>query len=60
MSFTEGMAPGIPKDVLDDLCSRFLVNLPSNERDDNIRICFQIEQAHWFYIDYYVVDVKLT
>ena len=51
--------PIIPKDVLDDLCSRFLVNVPASERDDNVRLCFQIEQAHWFYMDYYVADHTL-
>jgi len=43
----------IPKDVLDDLCARFLVNLPKEERSDLIRVCFQIELAHWFYLDFY-------
>lgn len=43
----------IPVDVLDDLCSRFIINVPEEERSDLIRICFQIESAHWFYIDFY-------
>ncbi|CAH1393449.1 unnamed protein product [Nezara viridula] len=43
----------IPRDILDDLCSRFIINVPDEERRDLIRICFQIESAHWFYLDFY-------
>jgi len=39
--------------VLDDLCSRFLINCPEEEYESLERICFQIEQAHWFYEDFY-------
>ncbi|KAI8433975.1 hypothetical protein MSG28_012126 [Choristoneura fumiferana] len=46
----------IPIDILDDLCSRFIINLPAEERDDLVRICFQMELAHWFYLDYYCTD----
>ncbi|KAM8872338.1 m7GpppN-mRNA hydrolase [Synchiropus picturatus] len=42
----------IPTDVLDDLCSRFILHIPSEERDNAIRVCFQIELAHWFYLDF--------
>lgn len=44
----------IPIDILDDLGSRFIINVPECERNDVTRICFQIELAHWFYIDEYV------
>ena len=44
----------IPRDILDDLASRFIINFP--EKDDLIRICFQLELAHWFYSDEYVPD----
>ncbi|ELU02605.1 hypothetical protein CAPTEDRAFT_229101 [Capitella teleta] len=43
----------IPDDVLVDLCSRFVINIPEEERQDLIRIFFQIELAHWFYLDFY-------
>ncbi|XP_038069154.1 m7GpppN-mRNA hydrolase-like [Patiria miniata] len=43
----------IPPDVLDSLCSRFLINIPAEERNNMIRVFFQIELAHWFYIDFY-------
>ncbi|GAA98458.1 uncharacterized protein L969DRAFT_17040 [Mixia osmundae IAM 14324] len=39
-------------DVLDDLSSRFIVNLPAEELLSVERICFQVEQAHWFYEDF--------
>ncbi|XP_076824629.1 m7GpppN-mRNA hydrolase-like [Clavelina lepadiformis] len=43
----------IKTSVLDDLCSRFLLNIPQSEKEDMIRFCFQIEIAHWFYLDFY-------
>jgi mRNA-decapping enzyme subunit 2 len=39
-------------DWLDDLCVRFIVNLPREELDSVERICFQIEEAQWFYEDF--------
>ncbi|XP_065519638.1 m7GpppN-mRNA hydrolase isoform X4 [Lathamus discolor] len=60
----------IPSSVLDDLCrqtsgwtswhhrdlcdGRFILHIPSEERDNAIRVCFQIELAHWFYLDFYM------
>ncbi|XP_026864865.2 m7GpppN-mRNA hydrolase isoform X1 [Electrophorus electricus] len=44
----------IPNGVLDDLCSRFILHIPSEERDNAIRVCFQVELAHWFYLDFYM------
>ncbi|KAL4617637.1 m7GpppN-mRNA hydrolase, partial [Arapaima gigas] len=32
--------------------SRFILHIPSEERDNAIRVCFQIELAHWFYLDF--------
>lgn len=43
----------ITADILDDLASRFIINVPDDERSDFVRICFQIELAHWFYLDFY-------
>lgn len=43
----------IPEAILSDLCSRFIINVPEEERNDLIRIFFQIEIAHWFYLDFY-------
>lgn len=40
------------KEVLDDLSVRFIVNLPEEELGSVARICFQIEQAHWYYEDF--------
>lgn len=43
----------LPTDLLDDLSTRFILNMPSDERNDLIRVCFQIEAAYWFYLDFY-------
>ncbi|KAJ3408901.1 mRNA-decapping enzyme subunit 2, partial [Chytridiales sp. JEL 0842] len=40
------------EEVLDDLQSRFIINVPAEELSSVERICFQIEQAHWFYEDF--------
>eukprot|EP00064_Thunnus_orientalis_P018288 superscaffoldBa00004166_g18384 len=32
--------------------TRFILHIPSEERDNAIRVCFQIELAHWFYLDF--------
>ncbi len=37
-----GRAHSIPLDILDDLASRFIVNAPQEERQDLIRMCFQV------------------
>ncbi|XP_022187015.2 m7GpppN-mRNA hydrolase [Nilaparvata lugens] len=42
----------IPIDILDDLGSRFIINVPEEERKDLVRLCFQIELAHWYYLDF--------
>ena len=46
----------IPIDILDDLGSRFIINLPEFLKNDMTRICFQMELAHWFYTDEYVMN----
>ncbi|XP_071482226.1 m7GpppN-mRNA hydrolase-like [Diadema antillarum] len=43
----------IPEEVLSSLCTRFLINIPDEERNDLVRVFFQIELAHWFYIDFF-------
>uniref|UniRef100_A0A182QET0 m7GpppN-mRNA hydrolase n=1 Tax=Anopheles farauti TaxID=69004 RepID=A0A182QET0_9DIPT len=48
----------ISSDILDDLASRFIINVPVEERENLIRICFQIELAHWFYLDFYSAELK--
>ncbi|PAV83878.1 hypothetical protein WR25_13590 [Diploscapter pachys] len=47
------MGPKIPSEVLDDICFRFISNLPKNEKETTVRVMFQIELAHWFYVDFY-------
>ena len=40
-------------DVLDDLAARFILNLPESEFESFERLFFTIEEAHWFYLDFY-------
>lgn len=40
------------EDWLDDLCVRFIINLPPEELGSVERICFQVEEAQWFYEDF--------
>lgn len=40
------------EDWLDDLCVRFIINLPEEDLSTVARICFQIEEAQWFYEDF--------
>ena len=44
----------IPVSILDELASRFIINVPLKEKYDMIRVCFQMELAYWFFIDFYV------
>lgn len=46
----------IPSETLDDLSTRFIINVPEEERKDPVRICFQIELAWWFYLDFYCAE----
>eukprot|EP00727_Mastigamoeba_balamuthi_P007347 m51a1_g3232 putative m7 -mrna hydrolase isoform x2 (375) ;mRNA; f:107285-108943 len=39
--------------VIDDLCCRFIVNMPQEEFDTTDRVLFLVEEAHWFYTDFY-------
>ncbi|TDZ30350.1 mRNA decapping complex subunit 2 [Colletotrichum spinosum] len=40
------------EDWLDDLCVRFIINLPVEDLSSVARICFQVEEAQWFYEDF--------
>ncbi|KAF3908521.1 hypothetical protein ABW21_db0205961 [Orbilia brochopaga] len=39
-------------EVLSDLSVRFINNLPQEELVSRERVCFQIEEAHWYYEDF--------
>ncbi|KAI0692759.1 DCP2-domain-containing protein [Cytidiella melzeri] len=39
-------------EILEDLSSRFILNLPDPELESLERVCFQVEQAHWYYEDF--------
>uniref|UniRef100_A0AC34F963 Nudix hydrolase domain-containing protein n=1 Tax=Panagrolaimus sp. ES5 TaxID=591445 RepID=A0AC34F963_9BILA len=43
----------IPEQILADICERFVISLPDDLKEDNIRICFEIELAFWFFLDNY-------
>jgi mRNA-decapping enzyme subunit 2 len=36
--------------------SRFIINIPSEQREDLVRVLFAVELAHWFYIDFFCED----
>lgn len=40
------------KDLMDDLCTRFVLNSPPEELESFERMLFLVEQAHWFYEDF--------
>jgi mRNA-decapping enzyme subunit 2 len=40
-------------DAIEDLCCRFVINAPAEELASFERICFLLEEAHWFYTDFY-------
>lgn len=50
------MKHSIPLDILSDLLTRFLIYVPPESKQNLIRICFQIELAHWYYLDFYVAN----
>lgn len=50
-----GTARNMPlpgKELLDDLCTRFVLNSPQEELESFERMLFLVEQAHWFYEDF--------
>ncbi|EPS58445.1 hypothetical protein M569_16369, partial [Genlisea aurea] len=40
-----------PQELLDDLCSRFVLNVPQEDKQSFERMLFLVECAHWFYED---------
>ncbi|KAF7865421.1 hypothetical protein EAF04_006397 [Stromatinia cepivora] len=40
------------EDWLDDLCVRFIINIPAADLSHVPRICFQVEEAQWYYEDF--------
>jgi 8-oxo-dGTP pyrophosphatase MutT (NUDIX family) len=47
------MAQETASTVFADLAARFLLNLPASEFESFERLFFTIEEAHWFYLDFY-------
>ncbi|XP_065189068.1 serine/threonine-protein kinase Wnk-like isoform X2 [Sycon ciliatum] len=54
------MKEKISEDILNDLCSRFLINLPKDVKDDTTQLFFYIEMAYWYYLDLYVEEDSAT
>lgn len=52
MQYNAVLANATFEEILDDLSSRFIINVPEAELASVERICFQVEQAHWFYEDF--------
>ena len=50
----EAPPPTNVDEALADLSVRFLANLPVREPPTVERLFFQIQQAHWYYLDFYV------
>jgi mRNA-decapping enzyme subunit 2 len=48
--------PATVDEALADLSVRFLANLPVDEPPTVERLFFQIQQAHWYYLDFVVSD----
>ena len=42
--------------LLEYIFSRFIINIPPEQRDDIVRVFFAIELAHWHYVDFYRED----
>ena len=51
--------PSTQEEALHDVSSRFLMNLPTHELPTVPRLLFQIQQAHWYYEDFYVDGVSI-
>jgi mRNA-decapping enzyme subunit 2 len=45
-------------EALDDVLIRFILNCPEEEHESLDRLFFQIEEAHWFYEDFYRENCK--
>ncbi|KAF2071229.1 hypothetical protein CYY_007446 [Polysphondylium violaceum] len=54
-SSTDSSKPTL-SEVFDDLSTRFVLNIPSEELESFERLLFQIEMAYWFYDDFYRED----
>ncbi|CAH8670594.1 unnamed protein product [Schistosoma rodhaini] len=50
----------VPDNILLHLYTRFILNIPDELKEDCaknfVRIFFEVERAHWFYIDYCIED----
>jgi 8-oxo-dGTP pyrophosphatase MutT (NUDIX family) len=49
----DGTLDTVTENVLDDLCVRFILNCPEEIYSSHERLFFKLEEAHWFYEDFY-------
>jgi mRNA-decapping enzyme subunit 2 len=54
MEITLFAPPTTLNEAIDDVSMRFLVNLPPEELESVERLFFQLQQAHWYYLDFFV------
>eukprot|EP01105_Mastigella_eilhardi_P006727 TRINITY_DN18290_c0_g1_i1.p1 TRINITY_DN18290_c0_g1~~TRINITY_DN18290_c0_g1_i1.p1 ORF type:complete len:339 (+),score=86.98 TRINITY_DN18290_c0_g1_i1:33-1019(+) len=47
------------QEVMEELCCRFILNTPPDELQSFERLCFHIEEAMWFYQDFYQGEMGL-
>ncbi|KAA3674291.1 mRNA-decapping enzyme subunit 2 [Paragonimus westermani] len=57
---SERPVPVLPRSTLIQLYTRFLLNLPNELKEECkrnfVRLLFEVERAHWFYLDHYIED----
>ncbi|KAF6778057.1 hypothetical protein AHF37_02260 [Paragonimus kellicotti] len=57
---SERPLPVLPRSTLIQLYTRFLLNLPNELKEECrrnfVRLLFEVERAHWFYLDHYIED----
>lgn len=52
IALREGFVNVPLENVLEDLITRFVINCPNEDLASIERVFFQIEEAHWFYLDF--------
>ncbi|TGZ68911.1 hypothetical protein CRM22_004019 [Opisthorchis felineus] len=60
MAGNESLTPLLPRHILVQLYTRFLLNLPNELKEECnrnfVRLFFELERAHWFYLDHFIED----
>ncbi|CAH8494350.1 unnamed protein product [Dicrocoelium dendriticum] len=60
---SERKTPTISQSTLIQLYTRFILNLPTELKEECnrnfVRLFFEVERAHWFYLDHYIEDPSI-